>query len=41
MDGTLSIAQGHEIAVAARERVMAQEPVLDVMTHFDPVTPKR
>ncbi|MEJ6666863.1 MAG: cation diffusion facilitator family transporter [Alcaligenes aquatilis] len=40
MDGKLTISQGHEIAVAARARVMAEEPVLDVMTHFDPVTPK-
>ncbi|HCB1211640.1 TPA: cation-efflux pump, partial [Klebsiella pneumoniae] len=39
MDGTLTIDQGHAIAVAARDRVMAEEPVLDVMTHFDPVTP--
>ncbi|CAM5787219.1 cation diffusion facilitator family transporter [Castellaniella caeni] len=37
MDGTLTIVQGHAIAVAARERVMADLPVLDVMTHFDPV----
>lgn len=41
MDGTLSISEGHAIAVLARDRVMAKEPVLDVMTHFDPVTPKR
>ncbi|QTB99512.1 cation transporter [Alcaligenes sp. SORT26] len=39
MDGSLTIDQGHAIAVAARDRVMAEEPVLDVMTHFDPVTP--
>ena len=37
MDGQLTIEQGHAIAVAARERVMADLPVLDVMTHFDPV----
>jgi len=37
MDGSLSIQEGHEIAVAARRRVMQQEAVLDVMTHFDPV----
>lgn len=37
MDGKLTIEQGHAIAVAARERVMADLPVLDVMTHFDPV----
>src|SRR5690606_31611621 len=37
MDGTLTIAQGHAIATEARDRVMRHEPVLDVMTHFDPV----
>ncbi|WP_397474942.1 cation diffusion facilitator family transporter [Pusillimonas sp.] len=39
MDGSLSITEGHEIAVRARARVMENEPVLDVMTHFDPVDP--
>src|SRR5690606_11420199 len=37
MDADLTIAEGHDIAVEARRRVMAHEPVLDVMTHFDPV----
>lgn len=37
MDGTLTIAEGHAIAAEARKRVMRHEPVLDVMTHFDPV----
>ncbi len=37
MDGQLTIEAGHAIAVDARERVMADLPVLDVMTHFDPV----
>ena len=37
MDGTLTIQAGHEIAAEARRRVMQQEAVLDVMTHFDPV----
>lgn len=37
MDGQLTIEAGHAIAVEARERVMADLPVLDVMTHFDPV----
>jgi len=37
MDGSLSIAEGHEIAVRARARVIENEHVLDVMTHFDPV----
>lgn len=38
MDATLTIEQGHAIAVAARKQVMDNEPVLDVMTHFDPVS---
>ncbi|UYO93101.1 cation diffusion facilitator family transporter [Pollutimonas sp. M17] len=37
MDGDLTITQGHAIATEARKRVMQNEPVLDVMTHFDPV----
>lgn len=37
MDGQLTIEEGHAIAVEARTRVMADLPVLDVMTHFDPV----
>ena len=37
MDGQLTIEAGHAIAVEARRRVMADLPVLDVMTHFDPV----
>ncbi|MCD9473057.1 cation-efflux pump, partial [Photobacterium phosphoreum] len=37
MDGQLTIEQGHAIAEIARKRVMDAEPVLDVMTHFDPV----
>lgn len=38
MDGRLSIYEGHAIAEEARRRVMAALPVLEVMTHFDPVT---
>ncbi len=42
MDGSLTIVQGHAIATEARRRVMENEPVLDVTTHFDPVDiPKR
>lgn len=41
MDATLTIAQGHAIAVKARAKVMANEHVLDVMTHFDPVDVKK
>lgn len=37
MDKHLTIEQGHAIAVEARQRVMRDLPVLDVMTHFDPV----
>lgn len=37
MDGRLTILDGHQIAAEARRRVMQQEAVLDVMTHFDPV----
>lgn len=37
MDGSLTIQAGHAIAAEARQRVMQQEAVLDVMTHFDPV----
>ncbi len=40
MDGNLTIYEGHEIAVKARDRVMSALPVLDVMTHFDPVKKK-
>lgn len=37
MDANLTIKEGHDIAVEARQRVMDALPVLDVMTHFDPV----
>lgn len=40
VDGALSVRQGHDIASSARDRVMANLPVLDVMTHLDPVTPR-
>jgi cation diffusion facilitator family transporter len=40
MDASLTIAQGHAIAEAARANVLRHEPVLDVMTHFDPVPVK-
>lgn len=36
VDATLSVEQGHEIAVAARERVMHRHRVLNLMTHVDP-----
>ncbi|EIY5071947.1 cation transporter [Klebsiella quasipneumoniae] len=34
--GELLVAEGHQIARQARERVMAQHPVLNVMVHLDP-----
>lgn len=37
VDGDLSVREGHDIAAHARERVMQQLPVLDVMAHLDPV----
>jgi cation diffusion facilitator family transporter len=37
LDGTLSVLQGHHIASEASDRVMKQHPVLNVMTHVDPV----
>ena len=39
MDANLTVKEGHNIAVHARQRVMDALPVLDVMTHFDPVEP--
>jgi cation diffusion facilitator family transporter len=40
VDGSLSVRDGHDIANAARDRVMRKLPVLDVMTHLDPITPR-
>jgi cation diffusion facilitator family transporter len=39
VDGDMTVRQGHDIATAARDKVMAGLPVLDVMTHLDPVQP--
>ena len=36
VDPALSVAQGHDIAVTARARVMQRHRVLNVMTHVDP-----
>lgn len=33
---TLTVEQGHNIAVAARERVMSRHRVINLMTHVDP-----
>lgn len=38
IDGSLSVKEGHDIAVAARKAVLDSQPVLNVMTHVDPVT---
>jgi cation diffusion facilitator family transporter len=38
VDGDLSVRQGHDIASSARNSVMSKLPVLDVMTHLDPVS---
>lgn len=36
VDAALTVEAGHDIAVAARQRVMARHRVLNVMTHVDP-----
>ena len=36
VEATLSVEAGHDIAVAARSRVMQRHRVLNVMTHVDP-----
>ncbi len=36
VEATLTVEQGHAIAVAARQRVLQHHRVLDVMTHVDP-----
>lgn len=35
--GDMSVTQGHDIALAARQRVLSRHPVLNLMTHVDPV----
>lgn len=37
IDGSLTVAEGHAIALEARCRVMARHPVLNLTTHVDPV----
>lgn len=37
IDGTLTVVQGHRIALEARRRVMEKHAVINVMTHVDPV----
>lgn len=36
IDGALSVAAGHDIALAARQQVLQRHRVLNVMTHVDP-----
>ncbi len=36
VDAQLSVEAGHEIAVAARDRVLQRHRVLTLMTHLDP-----
>jgi cation diffusion facilitator family transporter len=36
VDATLSVEQGHDIAVAARTRVLQRHRVLNMLTHVDP-----
>ncbi|BBI98832.1 cobalt transporter [Ferrigenium kumadai] len=40
IDGSITVAEGHDIARQAKLNVMARHPVLYLMTHVDPVTPK-
>ncbi|HYR26329.1 MAG TPA: cation diffusion facilitator family transporter [Aquabacterium sp.] len=40
VDGDMTVARGHDIAVDARVRVMDRLPVLNVMTHLDPAAHK-
>lgn len=37
VDGQLSVQEGHDIALEARRRVLEKHPVLNMMTHVDPI----
>ena len=39
VNGQLRVREGHDIAMEARRRVMTNHPVLNMMTHVDPVDP--
>jgi cation diffusion facilitator family transporter len=39
LDGRLTVTEGHAIALLARRNVMERHPVLNLMTHVDPVHP--
>jgi divalent metal cation (Fe/Co/Zn/Cd) transporter len=36
VDAALSVEEGHDIAVRARQRVLQRHRVLNLMTHVDP-----
>ena len=36
VDAAISVERGHDIAVAARQRVLQRHRVLNLMTHVDP-----
>lgn len=40
VDGNLTVRQGHDIAVLARDRVLQHHRVLNLMTHVDPTHPR-
>ena len=37
IDGRKTVKEGHDIAVAVRKQVLQKFPVLNLMTHVDPV----
>lgn len=37
VDHSITVKHGHDIALSARNKIMEELPVLDVMTHIDPV----
>jgi divalent metal cation (Fe/Co/Zn/Cd) transporter len=37
VDASSSVQEGHDIALVARNQIMKELPVLNVMTHIDPV----
>ena len=37
VDANATVKVGHDIALSARNRIMKELPVLNVMTHIDPV----
>ncbi|MBK1717244.1 cation diffusion facilitator family transporter [Thiocystis violacea] len=41
IDGDLTVREGHDIALRVRQQVMQRHPVLNLMTHVDPVISPR